>query len=582
MNRAEFTINGVDSSIKRGFDATPGQVLSLALLASPPSVSSCQFDIVPVVGSSKGASAVTFSSGGIANPVGSVVTMTIPTTVQGLPSWPSDVPHSYMVRCTVSYSGTRGVTVSETFSRIVAVNVGAGRKVLPGETIEYEPESWAAAINDVIEEAASLGVQGISALGSVASSAALDGSAANIVSLTATGNITLTLTNLVVGKDYSIDFTQDATGGRTLTLAGFTPLVAGSFDVDPTADATTVLTFRVIRAGKVMLSAPPATLIQTNLIRSAQATDLTLMPGDYDSSGIGTRCVSFNVKSANASGKSGSWITKCRDFGIVVDGWQYFATPGNPDTNPSVVQSCKDVFVIQRLGATCGYWEVESLGAGDFYYSLTGSGSSFNVRGGAGNFFTVTSAGAVTLSPKAADLRLTADSTYKVKIDEAGTEVCWFSDESGVSTIEGQSTTCFKAVTGANVRIQGNAVEIWDNVGPTKLATVDSAGGATTITEHQGIWINLGAIIIERPSTYRGFETPLVYHDLANGGARAFQSDSNGFAIGGATSVGQGGALKIPVLAGDPSGNPPAGFIYIYGKGTGVYSKNSSGTVVAL
>lgn len=327
---------------------------------------------------------------------------------------------------------------------------------------------------------------------------------------------------------------------------------------------------------------PTIDLTETNLIRSAQETDLTLMPGDYDLSGIGTRCVSFNVKSANAAGKSGSWVTKCRDFGIVVDGWQYFATPGNPDTNPSVVQSCKDVFVIQRLGATCGYWEMESLGAGDFYYSLTGSGSSFNVRGGAGNFFTVTSAGAVTLSPKAADLRLTAASAYKLKIDEAGTEVCWFSDESGVSTIEGQSTTCFKAVTGANVRLQGNAVEIWDNVGPTKLATVDSAGGATTITEHQGIWINLGAIIIERPSTYRGFETPLVYHDLANGGARAFQSDSKGFAIGGATSVGQDGALKIPVLAGDPSGNPPAGFIYLYGKGTGVYSKNSSGTVVAL
>ena len=453
---------------------------------------------------------------------------------------------------------------------------------LEGARFGNARQTWVKPLKSALGGIQSATLQGIKALGFVTGAQSFNGTAGNIVSLTATGNITLTLSNLVVGKDYSIDFTQDATGGRTLTLAGFTPLVAGSFDVDPTADATTVLTFRVIRAGKVMLSAPPATLIQTNLIRSAQATDLTLMPGDYDLSGIGTRCVSFNVKSANAAGKSGSWVTKCRDFGIVVDGWQYFATPGNPDTNPSVVQSCKDVFVIQRLGATCGYWEVESLGAGDFYYSLTGSGSSFNVRGGAGNFFTVTSAGTVTLSPKAADLRLTAASTYKVKIDEAGTEVCWFSDEAGVSTIEGQSTTCFKAASGANCRIQGNAVEIWDNVGPTKLATVDSAGGATTITEHQGIWINLGAIIIERPSTYRGFETPLVYHDLANGGARAFQSDSKGFAIGGATSVGQDGALKIPVLAGDPSGNPPAGFIYLYGKGTGVYSKNSSGTVVAL
>ena len=425
-------------------------------------------------------------------------------------------------------------------------------------------------------------ISGISAAGSVASAATLDGSIANILSLTATGNVTVTLTGLQTGRDYSIDFTQDATGGRTLTLAGFTPLVAGSFDVDPTADATTVLTFRVIRAGKVMLSAPPATLIQTNLIRSAQATDLTLMPGDYDSSGVGTRCVSFNVKSANASGKSGSWVTKCRDFGIVVDGWQYFATPGNPDTNPSVVQSMKDVFVIQRLGATCGYWEMESLGAGDFYYSLTGSGSSFHVRGGAGDFFTVTSAGAVTLSPKAADLRLTAASAYKVKIDEAGTEVCWFSDEAGVSTIEGQSTTCFKAASGANCRIQGNAVEIWDNVSPTKLLTFDAAGGATTLTEHQGVWWNLGSIIIDRPSTYHGFETPIVYHDLSNGGARTFQADAKGFAIGGATATGQDGALKLPILAADPSGNPPAGSIYLYGKGTALFSKNAAGTVVAL
>lgn len=141
MNRAEFTINGVDSSIKRGFDATPGQVLSLALLASPPSVSSCQFDIVPVVGSSKGASAVTFSSGGIANPVGSVVTMTVPAET---------VSHSYMVRCTVAYSGTRGVTENETFSRVVTVNVAMGRKILPQETIEYEPETWANAVNDIV------------------------------------------------------------------------------------------------------------------------------------------------------------------------------------------------------------------------------------------------------------------------------------------------------------------------------------------------------------------------------------------------------------------------------------------------
>ena len=328
---------------------------------------------------------------------------------------------------------------------------------------------------------------------------------------------------------------------------------------------------------------PTIDLTTTNLIRSGSATDLMLKPGDYDGTGIGTKNVAFNVGSANAStGKSGSWYMTTRDFAIVVDGWQYFATAGTPDTNPAVVQSFKDVFVIQRLGATCAYWEIESLGAGDFYFSLTGAGSSFNVRGGAGNFFTVTSAGAVTLSPKAADLRLTAASTYKVKIDEAGTEVCWFSDEAGVSTIEGQSTTCFKAASGANCRVQGNAVEIWDNVSPTKLLTFDAAGGATALTEHQGVWWNLGSIIIDRPSTYKGFETPIVYHDLSNGGARTFQADAKGFAIGGATSVGQDGALKIPVLAADPSGNPPAGFIYLYGKGTGVYSKNSSGTVVAL
>lgn len=125
------------------------------------------------------------------------------------------------------------------------------------------------AIADELGTVIASSVMGILDLGSVNGAQSFNGATHNIVSLVATDNVTLTLSNLVTGKDYSIDFTQDSTGGRTLLLAGFTELVSGAFAPNPAPDSITILTFRVIRAGKVMLSAPPQYIIAGTVVASS-------------------------------------------------------------------------------------------------------------------------------------------------------------------------------------------------------------------------------------------------------------------------------------------------------------------------
>lgn len=67
-----------------------------------------------------------------------------------------------------------------------------------------------------------------------------------LITLTATGNITIDTANLPSGAkpntQFAVRITQDATGGRTLTLAGFKKS-QGVLTLTPTANATDVVVF---------------------------------------------------------------------------------------------------------------------------------------------------------------------------------------------------------------------------------------------------------------------------------------------------------------------------------------------------
>ena len=221
-------------------------------------------------------------------------------------------------------------------------------------------------------------VKGITALGSVTGAQAFDGATANIVSLTATGNITLTLSNLETGKDYSIDFTQDATGGRTLTLAGFTELVAGSFLVDPAPSVTTVLTFRVIRAAKVMLSQPPTSGILTNAVRASAVADLSIVGGAYESLGAG--CVAnvhFDFGRCRTSGGATGAIVITHPQGFTLLDLQAFGTRGTTDSLGYLRYGWTSGAKLQIGTVDC---IMEAVSGADWWVDLLHSASRFIVR----------------------------------------------------------------------------------------------------------------------------------------------------------------------------------------------------------
>lgn len=247
-----------------------------------------------------------------------------------------------------------------------------------GSRFGNDRQTWAKPLKSILTGINSSTLQGIKALGSVTGAQAFDGAAGNIISMTATGNITLTLTNLVVGKDYSIDFTQDATGGRTLTLAGFTPLIAGSFDVDPAASATTVLTFRVIRAGKVMLSQPPVTGVLTNQVRAKSSTDLSIVGGDYESLGAGCRAnVKIDLGRVRTSGSvTGAVVVSHSQLGILQD-LQAFGTRAGTDSI-AYLRYGFTFGVRYQIGTADGIFE--SATGGDWIFDLLDATSKFMVR----------------------------------------------------------------------------------------------------------------------------------------------------------------------------------------------------------
>lgn len=210
-NRAAFTIEGSASGPHRGYDAFQGEPLALQLEQQPSSVIACVFSC-PVT--SKGAAAPEFANGGVASPPGGAVTCTIPSTVEGGGGWPATVAHSFLILCTVTYADARGVQ-HDTFARLAAVRDSAGgRKIVKSETIEYDPETWVEAVNDVVAATGTIGSADVDATpdtlvlrDGVGSAAVLDLQASTLTSATgawsvnAVGNASLAAVGSVSNLD---------------------------------------------------------------------------------------------------------------------------------------------------------------------------------------------------------------------------------------------------------------------------------------------------------------------------------------------------------------------------------------------
>lgn len=85
---------------------------------------------------------------------------------------------------------------------------------------------------------------GLTAFGNVTGTQTLDPSVSNGWTLTATGNITLTaVQGFTPGQFYFLDFTQDATGGRTLAVSGITVTMMNGTAITPTATANLRTTY---------------------------------------------------------------------------------------------------------------------------------------------------------------------------------------------------------------------------------------------------------------------------------------------------------------------------------------------------
>lgn len=248
-------------------------------------------------------------------------------------------------------------------------------------------------------------------LGTSATAFAFDGSIANCFRCTLSGNATITFTNLKPGEIYALQVVQNGVGGFTPVFAGgnlptsqrpFTPLQAANA-------ATTLIFMNLFEAGgnfaftTISVSATPqgGPLLVTSL-ESPEGSNLAIQPGYATAAHTYRGLITVNTGKLNPATSNGlSTVWTHPEVGTLMDGWQISGTPGSPDSNLSLVRSFSNAVVIQRLQASAGYMQWESLGGGDFYFDLTGAGSSWNVRTGATGHIVVTTAGEVTIAAAA-------------------------------------------------------------------------------------------------------------------------------------------------------------------------------------
>ncbi len=234
-------------------------------------------------------------------------------------------------------------------------------------------------------------------LGSVSGAQTFDGAKGNVCTLTATGNITLTLANLRVGETYLLQFTQDGTGGRTLETSGFS--VVG-YDAEITtisadASSTTVLVFMCVSSNTIAIIGRFDTTV-TKLVESPEDTQLQIQSGLDTANDPARLRIFINYGKGEAIGG----VTGVLEAGNSDDALQqtyvqswYEVTPGTPDDAPifnvdwssSITHSYsgwagQDVEVVHDVTDADGQYIIRATGAGSFaIVNLNSATSTFKV-----------------------------------------------------------------------------------------------------------------------------------------------------------------------------------------------------------
>lgn len=145
VNKAKFSISSVASSVGPGYDATPGDTLTLALETTQGVLSVTYQTYDPADAGSPlasfGAPSLVFS-----NALNSITPATpaTPVTISVLSSVLFSA--SWIVRCTaVTDSGTH------VFERMVTLKLNRPRMYVPGETTQYSSRGWGDAIGDLVK-----------------------------------------------------------------------------------------------------------------------------------------------------------------------------------------------------------------------------------------------------------------------------------------------------------------------------------------------------------------------------------------------------------------------------------------------
>jgi hypothetical protein len=224
-------------------------------------------------------------------------------------------------------------------------------------------------------------------LGSVTGAAAFNASAGNVVSLTAAGNVTLTISNIKAGMLYSIDFTQDGTGNRTLTIAGVT-VVGPSLSPAAIAGSRSIITFIAVSSTVIQQVAAGVLTMQTSIVESPTDQPLILQSG-LDGAGPDREPVRVNLGALDAGTNiSGALQLSHPALGPLCT-WDLRGTAGSPDTVANVTKT---------VTGAC----------------VTASSGAFNVTATSGGMALATTAGAVSITAGTAGLNLTANGATNI------------------------------------------------------------------------------------------------------------------------------------------------------------------------
>lgn len=143
VNKARFTISSTPST-NLGYDAAPGEVLTLAL-ESTADVLSVTYQTYDVADSSSPLASSGSPSFVFSNALNSI-TPTTPATAATATATSSAIDsHSWIFRATAVTANGNHV-----FERMVTLKMNKPRKYVPGETTQYSVRGWGDAIDDLI------------------------------------------------------------------------------------------------------------------------------------------------------------------------------------------------------------------------------------------------------------------------------------------------------------------------------------------------------------------------------------------------------------------------------------------------